>query len=222
MSLQNINLGTAPSGAGGDTPRSAFTKAQANFEELYSWLFGGAETQPSLPVARGGTGGTTPATAREGLGFTTVGNALATAASQAAGRTALGLKLAAIADILGTVSQAAGVPTGAILERGSTANGDYIKLADGTMVCWRRVLGPVYATAQYLQIEWQYPMQFIAAPVVFAGGIAGIDQLKYNRGAIGVTGSASSATVRVFATGTDTFVSGDGSSAQAIAVGRWF
>jgi hypothetical protein len=31
-----INLGTAPTGAGGDTPRSAFVKMQANFDELYA------------------------------------------------------------------------------------------------------------------------------------------------------------------------------------------
>ena len=35
MAKQTINLGTAPSGVGGDTPRSAFTKTQANFDELY-------------------------------------------------------------------------------------------------------------------------------------------------------------------------------------------
>lgn len=36
MSKQSINLGTAPTGVGGDTPRSAFTKANANFDELYA------------------------------------------------------------------------------------------------------------------------------------------------------------------------------------------
>lgn len=36
--------------------------------------------------------------------------------------------------ILGTVSQSGGVPTGAIIERGSNANGEYMKLADGTAI----------------------------------------------------------------------------------------
>lgn len=36
MSKQTINLGTAPAGTGGDTPRSAWVKAQANFDELYA------------------------------------------------------------------------------------------------------------------------------------------------------------------------------------------
>jgi hypothetical protein len=35
-------------------------------------------------------------------------------------------------NILGTVSQSGGVPTGAIIERGSNANGEFVKYADGT------------------------------------------------------------------------------------------
>lgn len=38
-------------------------------------------------------------------------------------------------NILGTVSQSSGVPTGAIIETGSNANGTFIKYADGTMIC---------------------------------------------------------------------------------------
>ena len=37
-------------------------------------------------------------------------------------------------NILGTVSQSGGVPTGAIIERGSNANGEYVKYADGTLI----------------------------------------------------------------------------------------
>lgn len=42
------------------------------------------------------------------------------------------------ARILGTVSQSGGVPTGAIIESGTNANGTYVKWADGTMMCRRR------------------------------------------------------------------------------------
>ncbi|QCI15517.1 phage tail protein [Pseudomonas putida] len=68
----------------------------------------------ALSVAQGGTGGKT----------------------QAAARTGLGLGAAAVAAILGTVSQSGGVPTGAIIERGSNANGEYVRYADGTQICW--------------------------------------------------------------------------------------
>lgn len=38
-------------------------------------------------------------------------------------------------NIVGTVSQSGGIPTGAIIETGSNANGTYTKFADGTMIC---------------------------------------------------------------------------------------
>lgn len=38
-------------------------------------------------------------------------------------------------NILGTVTQSSGVPTGAIIERGSNANGQFVKYADGTLIC---------------------------------------------------------------------------------------
>ncbi|MFM4985113.1 hypothetical protein ACEUB5_15620 [Aeromonas veronii] len=38
-------------------------------------------------------------------------------------------------NVLGVVGLSAGVPTGSIIERGANANGEYIKFADGTMVC---------------------------------------------------------------------------------------
>lgn len=156
MSKQTIQLGTAPTGVGGDTPRSAFTKAQSNFDELYAAL--GASGSPialpaALPVAQGGTGGTT----------------------QAAARTALGLGLAAVAPIVGTVSWAGGVPTGAIIESGSSANGQYTKLADGTMFCWLLMTGlSIAMTSGYGggiigTQNWAYPVGFASTPVVFMG-----------------------------------------------------
>ena len=36
---------------------------------------------------------------------------------------------------VGTVSQSGGNPTGAIMEQGSNANGEYIRFADGTQIC---------------------------------------------------------------------------------------
>ncbi len=37
--------------------------------------------------------------------------------------------------LLGTVAQSGGIPTGAVIERGSNGNGDYIRWADGTQIC---------------------------------------------------------------------------------------
>lgn len=67
----------------------------------------------ALAIADGGTGATTVESARSNLG----------------------LKSAAVADILGTVSQSGGVPTGAVIEKGSNSNGEYVRFADGTQIC---------------------------------------------------------------------------------------
>ena len=39
------------------------------------------------------------------------------------------------ANLVGTVSQSGGDPTGAVIERGSNSNGEYTRFADGTQVC---------------------------------------------------------------------------------------
>lgn len=43
---------------------------------------------------------------------------------------------AVIPGLVGTVSQSGGVPTGAVVERGSNANGEYVRFADGTQICF--------------------------------------------------------------------------------------
>lgn len=50
--------------------------------------------------------------------------------------------------ILGTVSQSGGTPTGSVIERGSNANGEYVRFADGTQICTKTVtgLGPINNT----------------------------------------------------------------------------
>lgn len=70
MAKQALNLGTSPTGAGGDTPRSAFTKIEANFTDLYA-LWGGAALPSGLPINKGGTGAITAAAAAAALGLGT-------------------------------------------------------------------------------------------------------------------------------------------------------
>ena len=50
-------------------------------------------------------------------------------------------------NILGTVSQSDGVPTGAIVERGSNVNGEYVRYADGTQICTTVALSSSAETA---------------------------------------------------------------------------
>lgn len=139
MTKQVINLGTAPSGAGGDDRRSAWVKAISNFTELYDFLAGSAGAA-SLPAS------------------------LAAAITAAGGYRK--------ATILGAVAQSGGVPTGAIIEKGSNANGEYTKFADGLMVCRLNIqkgigLTATYGPAYYNVSPWTFPVAFVGqAPYV--------------------------------------------------------
>lgn len=66
-------------------------------------------------------------------------------------------------NLLGTVGQAAGIPTGAVIERGSNANGDYVRFADGTQICCDTV-SLTYASANILSCSWNFPAVFSEAP----------------------------------------------------------
>lgn len=83
--------------------------------------------------------------------------------------------------IVGTVAQTAGLPTGAVIERGTTANGSYTRFADGTQICWRDLVTPALAvtsargalfTNTSLAVP-SFPVAFVAAPsVTLRGGFA--------------------------------------------------
>ena len=62
-------------------------------------------------------------------------------------------------NILGGVSVSGSLPTGAVIERNSNANGSYMRLADGTQICWRNVVVAVNNT----------DTQSFQSPGVFAG-----------------------------------------------------
>jgi hypothetical protein len=72
-------------------------------------------------------------------------------------------------NVLGTVGQSGGVPTGAVIERGSNANGEYVKFADGTMIAFSNTFtagaiatpaGSIYRDSA--SISWTYPVNFVA------------------------------------------------------------
>lgn len=69
--------------------------------------------------------------------------------------------------VVGPASQSGGKPTGALLERGSNANGEYLRFADGTQECWRSLAGTVGAASL-----WTFPAAFAGAPVVTGSVVA--------------------------------------------------
>ena len=74
-------------------------------------------------------------------------------------------------NILGTVSQSGGVPTGAVMEKPvSNANGFYRKQADGFMECWHTITLSAGAGT-----TWTFPSgAFLEAPVITGNAIAAI------------------------------------------------
>lgn len=73
---------------------------------------------------------------------------------------------------VGTVAGTSSAPTGAIIERGSNAMGDYTKFADGTMWCWGRQSGLSTANTALGSlfvgetVQFTFPAAFIASPIV--------------------------------------------------------
>jgi len=71
-------------------------------------------------------------------------------------------------NLLGTVSQSGGVPTGAVIERSDNANGRYVRFADGTQICVMAYVTVSYTNIEQLSYNWLFPAAF-ASPPEFIG-----------------------------------------------------
>lgn len=120
--------------------------------------------------------------------------------------------------ILGTVSESSGIPTGKVIERGSNANGEYVRFADGTQICTVTATAVETTTAVgsiYMHVNaltWTFPATFTGTPVV-SGGAGNVSRWL----GIGTPGTTSVA-YRVYAHST----SATTSTPVMTATGRWF
>ncbi|WP_213941182.1 hypothetical protein [Pseudomonas sp. dw_612] len=125
-----------------------------------------------------------------------------------------------VANPLGTVSQVAGIPTGALIERGTNANGEYVRFADGTLIC-TYIAGGSGATAAAgngwngTPATWTFPSPFVAAeiPTVLGMPLNGAGFI----GLSGTPGNTSAAWQRVALFSDPTL-----RSSRLFAMGRWF
>lgn len=126
---------------------------------------------------------------------------------------------AAMRAILGTVSQTGGVPDGALMERGSNANGEYARYADGTQICQSPVLSGDVTTALgslfRLAAEgtWTLPAAFINTSYSVHGNP--INNARH--WAQGRPSSTSAVEYQILSA-----VSQTGRTARLTAIGRWF
>lgn len=164
---------------------------------------GSVSTEDVVPVAKGGTGGTT----------------------QVAGRTGLGLKSAAVADIIGELSQSGGTPTGALMQYVTNAVGEYWKFASGLMISTHRV--SVSSTSwlgggsgpRYTSIGSSLPATFIEVPKCF---VQVKDGDVGSRSSWVTTYSATVSSITPWFASIPSSVSNNGIIYEVFAVGRWF
>lgn len=128
---------------------------------------------------------------------------------------------------VGTVSESGGVPTGAIMESGSNANGNYIKYADGTLICM--VHTPDIAISGGLSSIYigTWPVPFTARPIAvitqsyghgdsnYGLGYGTLNSNNYGQNQ-GLTNTKYAAQIRVGGTAATVI------SADIIAIGRWY
>ena len=133
-------------------------------------------------------------------------------------------------NLLGTVSQSAGTPTGAVIERGANANGEYLRLADGTQICWKRLTltaqdintayGSLYRSASLLSGNTLYAAAFLTgAPpaVTITAHVADVSVFTV----VGGTGDQNNTPATVYAVYTAALTNRT-THVNVCAVGRWF
>lgn len=123
-------------------------------------------------------------------------------------------------NILGTVSQSAGVPTGAIIERGNNANGNYTKYADGTLICWLNTTINISDSAT-AAADFSFPVPFFSLLGVYAtAGGANSSENDFGNYFITARNNLTTPSIRL------RHISGtartDTLSYAWLAIGRWF
>jgi hypothetical protein len=124
-------------------------------------------------------------------------------------------------NILGTVSESAGVPTGAIIERGSNANGEYVRYADGTQICWNdsaEALNTTSATGSIFRSgadgTWTYPASFSASFDIVGFALPDSGAARW--------GSATAGTTTMSFRQWNSVTSAATLATKTFAIGRWF
>lgn len=122
--------------------------------------------------------------------------------------------------LLGTVSQSAGVPTGAVIQRGSNANGEFVRFADGTQICTRGTLSTANASTatgalfRSADIAWTFPAAFVDTTHLVVQ--ADSDDADCWGAVNGLTTTGCNVRLLSAVTKGSTLV------ARAVATGRWF
>lgn len=132
--------------------------------------------------------------------------------------------------VVGTVAQNDGQPSGAVIESGRNAGGEFCRWADGTQMCWQ-VADLVFDTVERVAYDWTFPVSFVSPyfPVIHAnilnefGATPGPTGLQGIVASQGSSPNGTSCSLRVYRNdAASDFLAGDSLTAQAVAIGRWY
>ncbi|TCK99873.1 uncharacterized protein DUF2793 [Shimia isoporae] len=133
------------------------------------------------------------------------------------------------ANLVAPVIEIGGVPNGGVIERGSNANGEFVRYADGTAEGWAS-LTLVYANAAKLAETWTYPIALVSG-VVVSSAILNVSGLSTSAtpstsdlcSVCAGTISVSSCNFQLFRmTGARNFEAADTAQVRVRVIGRWF
>lgn len=130
-------------------------------------------------------------------------------------------------NLLAPVVMAGSTPAGGVLESGETAEGSYLKLANGTLICWGDVrLG--HDSSLKLEGHWTFPVPFAHGMAICTSAQINLETLQATPsitkfGALVQTGlSVNSVSFQQYrVAGHTTFEIDDEVYVRAFAIGRW-
>lgn len=130
------------------------------------------------------------------------------------------------ASAVGTVSVSGSTPTGALIEKGSNANGSYDRFASGLQICRNGQLSFTFANNRRLQTTWTFPAAFagFGATVLVSLSAASADYIgMFTNRAFPTWHTTSNTSAQVGVNNVvDDFVSTNQiNNCQAVAIGRW-
>lgn len=156
------------------------------------------------------------------------------AATAAAARNELGLGSAAVLQalgtaplygrdsVVGTVSQSGGVPTGALVEYGSNANGEFWRYVGGMQVCQHYITMTSSGNSSLISSAWTFPADYSGTPNVQAtlGFFGNYPAPGAREGLVGVASTSNQqTTVRIYSNGA--WGASDAFGIHITAIGRW-
>lgn len=140
---------------------------------------------------------------------------------------ASGAGAAVMQAIVGTASQSGGTPTGAIIGRGANANGEWVRFADGTQLCWHVLTHTGTVTGGW-RTTWSMPAAFSSSfprPVLIVPNLtaSGITAAQRRQISVASSSAAASPFIDVYTIPDSTIDPATNSlDCFVVAIGRWF